>query len=86
METDWLITQERNCGKHGHSQERLFKSNNVEGEKAKFWGPTFPGLSDQASCYKPGREQTQDPGDVGDAEESLQDRQPTQRLWETSVF
>lgn len=46
----------------------------------------FPGLSYQASCYKSGREQTRDPGDMGDAEESLQDCQPTQRLWEASVF
>ena len=46
----------------------------------------FPGLSDQASCYQSGREQTRDPGDMGDAKESLQDRQPTQRLWEASVF
>lgn len=46
----------------------------------------LPGLSDQASRHQPGREQTRDAGDVGDAEEGLQGRKPTQRLWEASVF
>ena len=41
VRTDWLIIQERNCGKHGHSQERLFKSKNLEGEK---------GQTAQSSC------------------------------------
>ena len=35
VRTDWLIIQERNCGKHGHSQERLFKSKNLEGERGQ---------------------------------------------------
>lgn len=46
----------------------------------------LPRLSDQASCYQSGREQTRDAGDVGDAKESLQDRKPTQRLWEAPIF
>lgn len=46
----------------------------------------LPGLSDQASRHQPGREQTRDAGDMGDAEEGLQGRKPTQRLWEASVF
>lgn len=41
-------------------------------------GGPLPGLSDQASCHQSGREQTGDPGDVGDAKEGLQDRKPAQ--------